>query len=96
MLFAYRVPLVKARTKKFIWLSESVEDGKRTYHYFRFRDQTGKWKRRQLDLLEAAGETRVWVQPQIPFMVQLAAGFIFTYIFGNIILYGIIRPISGV
>jgi preflagellin peptidase FlaK len=95
MFFAYRLPLEEARTKKFIWLSESVEDGKREFHYFRFRDQTGKWKRRQLDILEKAGEKKVWVQPQIPFMVQLAAGFIFTYLLGNIILYGIVRLISG-
>jgi hypothetical protein len=95
MFFAYRLPLEEARTRKFIWLSESVEDKKRIYHYFRFRDQTGKWKRKQLDMLGKAGAKKVWVQPQIPFMVQLAAGFVFTIIFGNIILYGIIKLISG-
>jgi len=96
MFFAYRLPLGEARTKKFIWLSESIEGGKRLNHYFRFRDQTGKWKRTQLDMLREAGEKKVWVQPQIPFMVQLAAGFIFTYLFGNIILFGIIKLFSGV
>jgi hypothetical protein len=96
MFFAYRLPLVEARTKKFVWLSESIEDGKRTHHYFRFRDQTKKWKCRQLEMLEKAGEKKVWVQPQIPFMVQLAAGFVFTYMFGNIILYGIIKTIAGI
>jgi len=95
MAFAYKLPLDKARSKKFIWLSESVEEGLRVYHYFRFRGQTGKWKRDQLDILEKEGEKKVWVQPQIPFMVQLAAGFMFTFALGNIILYGLIRSISG-
>jgi hypothetical protein len=95
MAFAYRLPIDRARSKKFIWLSESVEDGKRIYHYFRFRDQTGKWKRDQLDILEKWGHKKVWVQPQIPFMVQLAAGFIFSFTLGNIVLYGLISSISG-
>lgn len=96
MAFAYRLPIALARTRKFVWLSESVDDGKRTYHYFRFRDHTTKWKREQLDLLEKEGELEVWVQPQIPFMVQLAAGFLFTFFLGNIILYGIVKLLAGV
>lgn len=96
MAFAYKLPIAKARTKKFVWLSESVDDGKRAYHYFRFRDHTNKWKREQLDLLEKEGEKEVWVQPQIPFMVQLAAGFLFTFFLGNIILYGIVKLLAGV
>jgi len=95
MAFAYRIDIRQARTKRFVWRSESIEGEKRVYHYFRFRDQTGKWKREQLDLLEKEGEKKVWVQPQIPFMVQLAAGFIFTFAFGNIILYGIVRLLAG-
>jgi hypothetical protein len=96
MAFAYRVPLEEARRRKFIWLSECCVDGKRKLLYFRFRGQTGKWKRRQLDLLEKLGERRVWVQPQIPFMVQLCAGFLFTFLLGNIILLVIVKLFSGV
>jgi hypothetical protein len=95
MAFAYRLPIPEARARRFVWLSESVGDGARVHHYFRFRDQTRKWKREQLDLLEKEGEKKVWVQPQIPFMVQLAAGFIFTFVLGNIILYGIVRLLAG-
>jgi len=96
MFFAYKLPIQDARSRKFIWLSESQKKGKRLYHYFKFRGQTSKWKRKQLDKFEKAGERKVWVQPQIPFMVQLAAGFIFTYLFGNIILFGIIKVFAGV
>jgi len=74
-----------------VWLSECYVDGKRKLLYFRFREQTGKWKRRQLELLEKEGARRVWVQPQIPFMVQLCAGFIFTFFAGNILLLAIMR-----
>jgi prepilin signal peptidase PulO-like enzyme (type II secretory pathway) len=96
MAFAYRVPIAKARRKKFIWISECIVDGRRKLLYFRFRGHTARWKREQLDLLEKEGERKVWVQPQIPFMVQLCAGFIFTFALGNIILYGIVKLISGV
>jgi hypothetical protein len=96
MAFAYKVPLAEARRKRFVWLSECCEDGKRRLLYFRFREQTGRWKRRQLDLLEKQGERRVWVQPQIPFMVQLCAGFIFTFLAGNIILLAVMKLFSGV
>jgi hypothetical protein len=96
MCFAYKVPLAEARRKKFIWLSECYEDGKRKLLYFRFRGQTGKWKRKQLDLLEKEGARRVWVQPQIPFMVQLFAGFILTFFAGNIILLAVMKLFAGV
>ncbi len=95
MAFAYKVPLAKARAKKFIWLSECCVDGRRKPLYFRFRDQTGRWKREQLDLLGKLGVRRVWVQPQIPFMVQLCAGFLFTFLAGNVILLFIVKLFSG-
>ena len=96
MAFAYKVPLAVARKKKFIWLSECIVDGKRKLLYLRFREQTGKWRRRQLELLQKEGSRRVWVQPQIPFMVQLCAGFILTFIAGNIILLAIMRLVARV
>ena len=96
MAIAYRVPIDEARRKRFIWLSECVEGGKRRHLYFRFRGQSARWKREQLRLLEEMGETRVWVQPQIPFMVQLLAGFVLCSLLGNFILYGIIKMAAGV
>ena len=96
MAFAYKVPLAVARKKRFIWLSECYVDGKRKLLYFRFRDATSKWKRKQLDLFEKEGVQRVWVQPQIPFMVSLCAGFIFTFMFGNLILLGIMKLFARV
>jgi len=95
MAFAYRIPIEQARYRKFTWLSECVEDGRRTLLYFRFRGQTRKWVREQLELLRKEGEKRVWVQPQIPFMVQLFAGFIFTFALGNLILFGMMRLFAG-
>ncbi len=96
MAFAYKVPIDEARKKRFIWLSECVEGGARRKLYFRFRGYDAKWKREQLRLLEAMGERRVWVQPQIPFMVQLFVGLVLCFTFGNFILYGMVRVISGV
>ena len=96
MAFAYRIDIKDARNKKFVWLSESIEGEKRVYHYFRFRYHTRKWKLKQLDLLEKSDEKRVWVQPQIPFMVQLFIGFLFTSLLGNAILWGVIRLFAGV
>jgi hypothetical protein len=95
MAFAYKVPLSEARRKRFVWLSECFVDGKRKLLYFRFRGQTGKWKQKQLDLLEKEGARRVWVQPQIPFMVQLFAGFIFTFLAGNVILLAVMGLFAG-
>ncbi|MGQ9582102.1 MAG: A24 family peptidase C-terminal domain-containing protein [Thermoplasmatota archaeon] len=95
MAFAYKVPISEAGKKRFIWLSECVEGGRRRHLYFRFRGYDHRWKREQLRLLEAMGERRVWVQPQIPFMVQLWAGFVLCFALGNFILYGIVRLISG-
>ncbi|MBM4248730.1 MAG: hypothetical protein FJ149_04735 [Euryarchaeota archaeon] len=95
MAFAYKVPISGARRKRFIWLSECYVDGRRTLLYFRFRGQTGGWKRRQLDRFERDGQERVWVQPQIPFMVQLCAGFVFTFVLGNVILFWLVRLFAG-
>ncbi|MEM4728397.1 MAG: A24 family peptidase C-terminal domain-containing protein [Thermoplasmata archaeon] len=95
MFLAYRIPIDEARAKRFIWLSECVEGGRRRYLYYRFRGCDSGWKKAQLRRLEEMGETRVWVQPQIPFMVQLLAGFVFCFVFGNVILYGIVKALAG-
>jgi hypothetical protein len=96
MAFAYKVPLDVARKKRFVWLSECYVDGKRRLLYFRFRGHTSKWKREQLDQFGREGVRRVWVQPQIPFMVSLCAGFIFTFTLGNLILLAIMKLFSRV
>ena len=44
MAFAFRIPIAEARTRKFIWLSECIEDGEHRYIYFRFRGYDRKWK----------------------------------------------------
>jgi hypothetical protein len=96
MAFAYKVPLAVARKKRFIWLSECIVDGKRKLLYFRFRGHTSRWKRTQLDTFEKEGVRRVWVQPQIPFMVSLCAGFVFTFMFGNFILLALMKLFARV
>ena len=96
MAFAYKVPVALARKKKFVWLSECYVDGKRKLLYFRFRGHTSRWKREQLDRFQKERVQRVWVQPQIPFMVSLCAGFIFTFTAGNIILLAIMKLFARV
>jgi prepilin signal peptidase PulO-like enzyme (type II secretory pathway) len=96
MAFAFRVPIAEARTRKFIWLSECIEGGEHRYLYFRFRGYDKKWKHEQLRLLAKEGLTKVWVQPQIPFMVYLAAGLLFNFVVGNIIFFVIVKTVAGV
>ena len=70
----------KAR-EKFVWPLEKIKDGKRKFAYmpkdFDIEDE--------LKEFENLGIKEIWVTPKIPFMIPLLAGFITSFIIGDIL-----------
>ena len=83
MLFAYTMDLPDARTK-FVWPMEYIKDGEvKISAFVKSEDSTEE----QIDQLEAAGKTRIWVTPKIPFLIPITASLLFSSIVGNIIFF---------
>ncbi len=83
MFFGYKMDLPKAR-EKFVWPMEYIKDGQLKMSVFvrpddAIEDQFGQ--------LEAAGMTRIWVTPKIPFLIPITASLLFSTIVGNIIFF---------
>ncbi len=83
MLFGYMMELPDVRTK-FVWPMEYIKDGKIRISAFVRPDDSIE---EQIDQLEAAGKTRLWVTPKIPFLIPITASIIFSSIVGNIIFF---------
>lgn len=84
MLLGYRMPLAKTRDA-FVWVVDHVDvEGKRRQLLFPSAMSDQDYDA-NLDRLEQAGETRVWVTPKIPFMVPLLFGFVGTFFVGDIL-----------
>ncbi len=67
-----------------VWLMERVDrDGERVAVLFPAR---GKDESEEIAKLKAAGATRVWVQPKVPFLVPLFVGFLLAFVVGNLML----------
>jgi preflagellin peptidase FlaK len=73
---------------KHLWLMEHVEDGNVKRHA---RPRHIEDLDREIELLKAAGVSRVWVTPKIPFIVPMTAALVFTVIVGNLLflLFGV-------
>ncbi len=83
MFFGYMMELPKAR-KKFVWPMEYIKDGALKMSVFvRSDDSTEE----QINQLEAAGKTRIWVTPKIPFLISITVSLLFSTIVGNIIFF---------
>ena len=82
MFLGYKMSVNKARDK-FIWPLEKIVEGKRKFSYmpknFDVEDE--------LDEFEKLGFNEIWVTPKIPFMIPLLAGFICTFLLGDILYY---------
>ena len=52
---------------------------------------------RQLEQFASEGliEDRVWVTPELPFMIPITAGFIIAVVFGDLIFYGVTAFVLG-
>jgi preflagellin peptidase FlaK len=74
--------LQKAR-QMHVWPMHHVVDGKIKWKIWQ---QIGSNLDERYQQLEAAGATRVWVTPKIPFMVPLALGLLLAAWFGNLVI----------
>jgi preflagellin peptidase FlaK len=81
-LFGTRAPI--DRLPPHVWLMERVDrHGERVAVLFpaHREDESG-----EVAKLKAAGATRVWVQPKVPFLVPLFIGFLLAFFAGNLML----------
>ncbi|MDH7517985.1 MAG: A24 family peptidase C-terminal domain-containing protein, partial [Candidatus Thermoplasmatota archaeon] len=69
--------------EKFVWPLEKLVDGKRKFMYMPKDFDVDE----ELEEFENHGIKEIWVTPKIPFMIPLLAGFICSFIFGDILFY---------
>ena len=77
---------IQKAKEKFVWPLEKIKDGT-TRLIIRPKEFDTK---KEYEEFEKQGITDLWVTPKIPFMIPLLLGFIFTFIFGDI-LYSIMN-----
>lgn len=81
-LLGYKMSVSKAK-EKFVWPLEKIKDGKRKFMYMPKDFDTEK----ELEEFEKIGIKEIWVTPKIPFMIPLLAGFIASFILGDILFH---------
>ena len=81
-ILGYRMSLSKAK-EKFVWPLEKIVDGKRKFSYMPKKFDAED----DLQEFENLGIKEIWVTPKIPFMIPLLAGFICSFILGDILSY---------
>ena len=84
--FGYKMDIDKVK-KKFVWLMEKIVDDE--YVLVLFPKKKDDMEEEIKKLKEAKIE-RVWVTPQIPFIVPITIGFIISFFIGNL-LFGLIQ-----
>ena len=79
-VLGYKMSIEKAK-QTFVWPLEKIKDGKRKFSYmpkgFDIDDE--------LSTFEKQGIKEIWVTPKVPFMIPLLAGFIATFVLGDIL-----------
>jgi archaeal preflagellin peptidase FlaK len=81
----YMLP-VSELPRRFVWLEDPLARGARERDEAETSEDDRKERERQAAELTAKGVTRVWVTPQIPFLVLMAAGAIAAVLAGNLVL----------
>jgi preflagellin peptidase FlaK len=81
-LLGYKIDLKKAK-EKFVWPLEKYVDGKRKFVYMPKEFDASK----EYMEFEKHGIDEIWVTPKIPFMIPLLIGYVFAFIFGDILFY---------
>lgn len=76
----YQMAVAEAKTK-FVWPLEKIQKGKRVFSYRPTTFDTEE----EFTLFEKHGIKKVWITPKIPFMIPLLAGYIATFILGDIL-----------
>jgi preflagellin peptidase FlaK len=76
----YKMDIQKAK-EKFVWPLEKLENGKRKFIYmpknFDGQEEIAEFEKNNIK--------EIWVTPKIPFMVPLTIGFVFSFIFGDML-----------
>ena len=83
------VPVGEAQ-RRFVWPMQYVKNGKIRTRYFPTESDPSV----DLRMLRAYGLRKVWVTPKLPFMIPLCAGFVLSFIAGDV-LFWIIASIMG-
>ncbi len=81
-LLGYKMSIKKAK-ETFVWPLEKLVDGKRKFSYMPKEFDVTE----ELEAFEQQGITDIWITPKIPFMLPLLAGFIFSFVFGDILFH---------
>jgi len=76
----YKMSIVKAK-QTFVWPLEKIKDGKTKFSYMPKEFDIDK----ELKEFEKLGIKHIWVTPKVPFMIPLLAGFIATFLFGDLL-----------
>jgi archaeal preflagellin peptidase FlaK len=79
-VLGYKMSVQKAK-KTFVWPLERIKDGKPKFSYMPKEFDTTK----EYEAFENQGIKTIWVTPKIPFMIPLLAGFLATFIFGDLL-----------
>jgi len=80
-LFGYKVDIDKL--PRFAWLMDRIDEGQHTRVLLPRRREN---REEQVRLLKEKGLVRVWVTPQIPFLVPMTVGFVAAFVIGNFAL----------
>jgi preflagellin peptidase FlaK len=80
-ILGYKTTVEHAR-QTFVWPMEKIKDGKRKLSYMPKEFDVNE----ELAAFEKLGIQDIWVTPKIPFMIPLLAGFIATFLLGDILL----------
>lgn len=88
MFLGYKMNVDIAR-EKFVWPLEKIVDGNRKFSYMPKNFDVEE----EIDEFKKYGFNEMWVTPKVPFMIPLLAGFICTFILGDILysLMGFLR-----
>ena len=79
-VLGYKMSVEKAK-EKFVWPLEKIKDGKRKFVYTPKEFDVEK----ELLEFEKNGIKEIWITPKVPFMIPLLAGFITSFIIGDIL-----------
>ena len=80
MFLGYKTTITKAK-QKYVWPLERIVDGKIKLLYMPKKFDAEE----EYHELEKHGFKEIWVTPKVPFMIPLLAGYIFSFIIGDIL-----------
>jgi preflagellin peptidase FlaK len=79
-VLGYKMSIEKAK-QSFVWPLEKMENGRRKFYYIPKRYDVLE----ELKAFEKEGIKEIWITPKIPFMIPLLAGFLVSFLIGDIL-----------